>query len=97
MTQDFELFDELSDTRDHSIPPLCLVHYFGAAGQGPPPPSIGHIAERNGNVWVIEFAAPPKERVIVRHRKSLLARAADTLILLLLLVSAAACIAAFRF
>ena len=97
MTQDIELFGELPGSSDHSIPPLCLVHYFGATGQGPPPPSVGHIAERDGNLLIIEFAAPPKVKPTVRYGKSWLAKAFDTLFLLLLLVSAAACIAAFRF
>ena len=97
MTQDTERLDEALDPNGHIIPPLCLVHYFGATGQGPPPPSIGHIAERDGNLLIIKFASPPKAKLVARHRKSFLAKAGDALFLLLLLASAAACIAAFRF
>ncbi len=100
MTQDTELFkSELSDKpqSEHSAPPLCLVHYFGATGQGPPGPSIGRIAERDGNLLILEFAPPPKPPKGKRQRKSLMARAFDSLLLLLLLVSVIGCIAAFRF
>ncbi len=95
MTQDTELFEE--QTSDHSAPPLCLVHYFGATGQGPPAPSVGHIAARDGNLLILEFAPPPKAQAAKRYGKSPLAKAVDALPLLLLLVSAIACIAAFRF
>ena len=94
MTQDIELLNE--QTTDTSAPPLCLVHYFGATGQGPPGPSVGRIAERDGNLLILEFAAPPKA-VKARHGKRLMARAFDSLLLLLLLVSVIGCIAAFRF
>ncbi len=95
MTQDRDLFD--TPQSDHSSPPLCLVHYFGATGQGPPPPSIGYIAERDGNLIILSFAPPPKEPTVKRRGKSLMARAFDSLLLLLLLVSVIGCIAAFRF
>ena len=95
MTQDTELFDE--QNADTGAPPLCLVHYFGATGQGPPNQSIGHIAERDGNLLILEFAPPPKEAKAKRRGKSLLARAFDSLLLLLLAVSIIGCIAAFRF
>lgn len=95
MTQDTELFDTTQS--DHSAPPLCLVHYFGATGQGPPPPSVGRIAERDGNLLILEFAPPPKAARARRPGKSLVAKAFDSLLLLLLLVSAIGCIAAFRF
>ena len=94
MTQDIELFEQDSDT---AAPPLCLVHYFGATGQGPPNQSIGHIAERDGNLLILEFAPPPKERKARRMGKSVIAKAYDALFLLLLLVSFIACLAAFRF
>jgi hypothetical protein len=97
MTNDITLFDEnellLEDT---AAPPLCLVHYFGATGQGPPPPQKGRIAERHGNLIVLEFAPPPKAS-LGKPRKPLSRKVADTLFLLLLLVSLAACVAAFRF
>ena len=80
-----------------AAPPLCLVHYFGATGQGPPNQSIGYIAERDGNLLILEFAPPPKVVKAKRRGKSLLARAFDSLLLLLLLVSVIGCIAAFRF
>lgn len=94
MTQDTELFEE---SRDTTVPPLCLVHYFGATGQGPPNESIGHIAERDGNLLILEFAPPPKPTKAKRPRKSFIAKAYDALFLLLLLASLIACIAAFRF
>ena len=101
MTLDTELFEknELLDgpQSDHSAPPLCLVHYFGATGQGPPNQSIGHIAERDGNLLILEFAPPPRALKAKRQGKSLMARAYDFLFLLLLLSSVIACIAAFRF
>ena len=100
MTQDTELFKSelLAEfPSDHSAPPLCLVHYFGATGQGPPSPSVGRIAERDGNLLILEFAPPPNAVKAKRQRKSLLAKAFDSLLLLLLLVSVIACIAAFRF
>ena len=90
MTQDI-------DEKTHSAPPLCLVHYFGATGQRPPNQSIGYIAERDGNLLILEFAPPPKEAKAKRRGKSLLARAFDSLLLLLLLVGVIGCIAAFRF
>lgn len=95
MTQDIELFEK--DKQDSSAPPLCLVHYFGATGQGPPNQSIGRIAERDGNLLILEFAPPPKALKAKRRGKSLMARAFDSLLLLLLLSSVIACIAAFRF
>lgn len=104
MTQDIELFKSelfkselFEEDKDISAPPLCLVHYFGATGQGPPPPSVGHIAERDGNLLIIEFDLPPKVRAARKYGKSFLSKVFDALFLLLLLVSAAACIAAFRF
>ncbi len=97
MTQDIELFEKTELQSDHSAPPLCLVHYFGATGQGPPNQSIARIAERDGNLLILEFAPPPKEAKAKRRGKSLMARAYDFLFLLLLLSSVIACIAAFRF
>lgn len=95
MTQDTELFD--TPQGDHSAPPLCLVRYFGATGQGPPPPSVGWIAERDGNLLILEFAPPPKVVTAKRRGKSLMAKSFDSLLLLLLLISVIGCIAAFRF
>ncbi len=98
MTNDITLFDdnELLDP-DAPTPPLCLVHYFGATGQGPPPSTQkGRIAERHGNLIILEFAPPPKAE-LGRPRKYSPRKVADTLFLLLLLISAAACVAAFRF
>ncbi len=91
MTQDIELFEQSVET-----PPLCLVQYFGATGQGPPNQSIGRIAERDGNLLILEFAPPPKA-MKARRGKSLVTRAFDSLLLLLLLVSVIGCILAFRF
>ena len=99
MIQDIELFDKAAEENEQNsqAPPLCLVHYFGATGQGPPHRSIGHIAERDGNLLILEFAPPPKTVKARRLGKSWAAKAYDTLFLLLLLVSVIACIAAFRF
>ena len=96
MTQDIELLEKTAE-QDSSATRLCLVRYFGATGQGPPSPSIGRIAERDGNLLILEFAPPPKEARARRRGKSLLERAFDSLLLLLLLVSLIGCIAAFRF
>ena len=110
MTEDITLFDEVDPfdgidsldgaDQETAAPPLCLVHYFGATGQGPPPQK-GRIAERRGNVIVLEFAPPPKAALTKtargKPRKPLLRKIGDTLFLLLLLVSLIACIAAFRF
>lgn len=96
MTQDIDLFEKAELPSDHSAPPLCLVHYFGATGQGPPNQSIGRIAERDGNLLILEFAPPPKA-VKARQGKSLMAKAYDFLFLLLLLSCVIGCIAAFRF
>ena len=99
MIQDIELFDKAAEEneQDSQAPPLCLVHYFGATGQGPPHRSIGHIAERDGNLLILEFAPPPKATKARRLGKSWAAKAYDALVLLLLLASVIACIAAFRF
>ncbi len=94
MTQDIELFDRKEES---DAPPLCLVHYFGATGQSPPPPSVGHIAERDGNLLILEFAAPPKVKLGTQQGRRLGAKAYDALCVLLLLVCAVACAAAFRF
>lgn len=100
MTDKITLFNDLFNDKldqDTAAPPLCLVHYFGATGQGPPsPPSQGRIAERHGNLIILEFAPPPKA-ALGKSRKPLLQKVANALVLLLLLVSAAACVAAFRF
>ncbi len=99
MTQDIELFDKAAEGKeqDTTAPPLCLVHYFGATGQGPPPQSIGRIAERDGNLLILEFAPPPKAAKARGQGKRIIAKVYDTLFLLLLLASLIACIAAFRF
>ena len=98
MTQDILEPDiresELGQEEVCSRPPLCLVHYFGATGQGPPPPNAGYIAEREENLLVLEFCPPPKPERIKQKRP---VKAGDVLTLLLLLVSLLACIAAFRF
>lgn len=96
MTQDTDLFEKTKPQSDHSAPPLCLVHYYGATGQGPPNQSVGRITERDGNLLILEFSPPPKA-LKARQGKSLIARAYDFLFLLLLLSSVIGCIAAFRF
>ena len=96
MIQDSDLLEENKQTS--SGPPLCLVHYFGASGQGPPrSQSTGRIAERDGNLLILEFAPPPKPAKAKQQGRKWRAKAADALFLLLLLASAIGCIAAFRF
>ena len=95
MTQDTELFEPAETSS--GPPPLCLVQYFGATGPGPPPPSLGRIAERDGNLLIIEFAPPPKKADARTKGRNRAARAFDALGLLLLLASVIGCILAFRF
>ena len=50
---------------DEAMPPLCLVHYFGADPPeiDPRPPErrpVGRIAEQHGNLIVLEFVPLPK-------------------------------------
>ena len=98
MSYDIELFDESQQHLDtNGAPPLCLVHYFGATGQGPPEVRVGRIAERDGNLLILDFAPPPDVHKAKRFRKRVFLKPADALFLLLLLVSFTACLAAFRF
>lgn len=103
---DIILFDETeAPAKDMAAPPLCLVHYFGAEADYPPernpkPPGsgpAGRIAERRGNLIILEFAPPPKLKRAILSREKLLAKIADALLLLLLLTCAIGCVAAFRF
>lgn len=103
---DMKLFDETKPLAEDSAapPPLCLVHYFGAETGHPPerslkPPGnapVGRIAERHGNLIVLEFASPRSERAKAGSKKPP-AKIADALFLLLLLVCITGCVAAFRF
>ena len=98
MNYDTELFEESQQHSDtNGAPPLCLVHYFGATGQGPPEVRVGRIAERDGNLLILEFAPPPAVQKAKRFSKRVFLKPADALFLLLLLVSLAACLVAFRF
>jgi len=104
---DITLFDETEPLVEDSAapPPLCLVHYFGAeTGHSPerslkPPGNapVGRIAERHGNLIVLEFAPPPKSERAKAGSKKPPAKIADALFLLLLLVCIIGCLAAFRF
>lgn len=103
---DITLFDELeAPVEDVAAPPLCLVHYFGAEAAYPPernpkPPGdavVGKIAERRGNLIILEFAPPPEPNRAKPSREKLFAKIADALFLLLLLTCVIGCMAAFRF
>ena len=92
---------------DGSAPPLCLVHYFAeraayAPERIPKPPGgrrVGRVAERRGNLIVLEFAPPPAPKAAQTERrdKGFPARAYDALVILLLLACLLGCLAAFRF
>ena len=105
MTQDITLFDENEQIGNDIAPPLCLVHYFAADGAYPPernpkPPGsgiVGRVAERRGNLIILEFAPSPKPAATKRRGSRLLAKAGDSLLLLLLLACLLGCLAAFRF
>ncbi len=106
MTDDISLFDKTeAQAEDTAAPPLCLVHYFGAEAAYPPernpkPPGtgpIGRIAERRGNLIILEFAPLPKLAQARPGGKKLFAKIANALFLLLLLICAIGCAAAFRF
>ena len=102
---DMTLLDEIEPIGPNTAPPLCLVHYFGAETAHPPerhpkPPGagvVGRIAERHGNVIVLEFAPPPKAKRAKPSREKLFAKIANALFLLLLLICVLGCVAAFRF
>ncbi len=101
---DITLFDEIEPIGPDTAPPLCLVHYFGADPDPPEanskPPGggvVGRVAERHGNLIILEFAPPPKAGKAKPSREKLLAKIANAMFLLLLLISALGCVAAFRF
>ena len=102
---DMTIFDEIEPNGPDTAPPLCLVHYFGAEAAHPPernpkPPGagvVGRIAERQGNLIILEFAPPPKANSARRSREKLVAKIANAMFLLLLLICAIGCVAAFRF
>ncbi len=101
---DITLFNEIETlAEDTAVPPLCLVHYFGAEAdppeRNPKPPGVGlagRIAERRGNLIILELAPLPKPNRAKPNREKLLAKTADALFLLLLLTCAIGCVAAFR-
>ena len=114
MTHDITEYDEneqgyIEDEQieDNSAPPLCLVHYYAERTAYPPerppkPPGdrlVGRVAERRGNLIILEFAAPPvpKPERAEGMGKSLPAWVYDALVLLLLLACLLGCLAAFRF
>jgi hypothetical protein len=109
MAYDITEYEEKPLITGESTPPLCLVHYFAERsayppGRSPKPPAgrmRGQVAERRGNLIILEFVAAPK-RLVVRKkkpvsRKSRLAWVWDGLLLVLLLASLMGCLAAFRF
>lgn len=107
MTHDITEYDQNKPIEDDSVPPLCLVHYYAERAAYPPernpkPPGdrlIGRVAERRGNLIILEFAPPsePRTERTKRQGKSHLARVYDALVLLLLLACLLGCLAAFRF
>ncbi len=102
---DITLFDEIEPpAEDMAAPPLCLVHYFSADPDPPkrsakPPGTgiVGRVAERHGNLIILEFAPPPKAGGAKRSREKFFAKIADALFLLVLLLCVIGCLAAFRF
>jgi len=110
VTHDITEYDENkhigNDTED-SAPPLCLVHYFAERAAPPPernpkPPGgkrAGRVAERRGNLIILDFAPPPAPEMAKTKRsgRSLLTRTYEALMLLLLLACLLGCLAAFRF
>ncbi len=111
MTHDITEFDGNKPIEGGSAPPLCLVHYFAERAAYPPerspkPPGgglVGRVAERRGNLIVLEFVPPPAPEKMRtegpggRRRKSVPACVYDALFLLLLLACLLGCLAAFRF
>jgi len=107
VTHDITEYDENMHIEEDSAPPLCLVHYYAERAAYPPernpkPPGdrrIGRVAERRGNMIILEFAPPPESKTerTKRQSKGLPARAYDALVLLLLLACLVGCLAAFRF
>ena len=104
MTYDITDFEKIESLADDSPPPLCLVHYFAEQAAYPPervpkPPGrlVGRVAERRGNLIVLEFAPPPEALRSRRHGRKWAGRAYDALCVALLLACLAACLAAFRF
>lgn len=106
MTHDTTGYDEMTQRADHAAPPLCLVHYFTERDfterdHGPPPAanrpdrSLSRVASRDGNLIILEWAAPPPAPV--RPRRPVRPKWGDVLALLLLLTCLAACVSAFRF
>ena len=107
MTHDITEYDQNKFIEEDSAPPLCLVHYYAERTAYPParspkPPGerrIGRVAERRGNLIILEFAPSPVPETVQTKRqgKSLPARAYDALVILLLLACLLGCLAAFRF
>lgn len=112
MTHDITEYDENKHIEnmhieEGSAPPLCLVHYYAERAAYPPernpkPPGgkrVGRVAERRGNLIILEFAPPPAPETMQTKRqgKGLPAQAYDALVLLLLLACLLGCLAAFRF
>ena len=109
MTYEITRYDENEQIENSTAPPLCLVHYFAEAAAYPPernpkPPGsqpVGRIAERSGNLIILEFAPPP-ETVQAKWQKQrraerLRARSLSALFLLLLLLCVLGCLVASRF
>ena len=106
MMNDITLFDENELlTEETAAPPLCLVHYFGAEAAYPPEPTlkppgtgmVGRVAEREGNLIILEFAPPPETKAVKPGSRKPAARIADALFWLFLLTCLIGCVAAFRF
>lgn len=110
MTHEITGYEENTQTEESgTAPPLCLVHYFVESLAYPPerppkppgPNGVARIAERHGNVIVLEFAPSP-ETVQSRWQKKrrderIGSRITSTLFWLLVLVSVIGGFIASRF
>ena len=99
MTRDTTDYEETTAPEIDAAPPLCLVRYFAErSGHLPSREAHGRVAERRGNLIILEFAPPPTgKKWGGLRRRNTLARVFDILLGLLLLASLVACVAAFRF
>ncbi len=114
MTYDTTQYEGTTEPDKQSAPPLCLIHYFAERDGALPPPRkpwppgrAARIAERRGNLIILEFAEPPAAPESLpppqmqwqggTSGKSRLMRICDILLALLMLACFLGCLAAFRF